>query len=313
MQETPLGSAPGDQRKSAATAQRDWPTLALLVGCLLLWGLALSMPLGSLTLSFVLLVFALVLHSSLTHEMLHGIPFASARTETLVGLFQPGLAIPYLRFKRLHLAHHRDSRLTDPYDDPETNYLDPAVWQRLPRWRQRALMLNNTLLGRMVIGPVIGQWAFMRADISAIRQGDRVVLGDWLTHLPGVVLTLWLVSLSQVPLWAYFLACYAALAVLKIRTFLEHRAHEHTSARTAVVEDRGLLAFLFLNNNFHVVHHMHPTVSWYRLPALYRSQKARYLERNDAYAYRSYGQIFAQFLLRRKDPVAHPLWQAPHE
>lgn len=85
----------------------------------------------------------------------------------------------------------------------------------------------------------------MRADLVAIRQGDRVVLADWPAHLPGVVLTLVLVSLSPLPLWAYLLACYAALAALKIRTFLEHRAHMHAGTRTVVVEDRGVLAFCF--------------------------------------------------------------------
>ena len=32
--------------------------------------------------------------------------------------------IPYMRFRDTHLAHHVDSRLTDPYDDPESCYLD---------------------------------------------------------------------------------------------------------------------------------------------------------------------------------------------
>ena len=44
------------------------------------------------------------------------------------------LLIPYLRFKDTHLAHHHDPALTDPYDDPESNFLDPAVWAQLPRW-----------------------------------------------------------------------------------------------------------------------------------------------------------------------------------
>jgi fatty acid desaturase len=274
---------------------------------------ALLLPAGWLGLSFVLLTFALVLHSSLSHEMLHGMPLASERFGTLIGLFQPGIAIPYLRFKRLHLAHHHDSRLTDPYDDPETNYLDPAVWQHLPRWKQLLLTFNNTLIGRMLVGPIISQCSFVTGDYALYRRGDREVLWDWVVHLPGVFLTVWIVSLSAVPLWLYLLACYAALAILKIRTFLEHRAHERASGRTVVVEDRGVLAFLFLNNNFHVVHHMHPTVSWYKLPALYRSQKDHYLRRNDGYVYRSYGQIFGQYLWRRKDPLAHPLWQAPDE
>jgi len=78
-----------------------------------------------------------------------------------------------------------------------------------------------------------------------------------------------------------------------------------------IIEDRGLLALLFLNNNFHVVHHMHPKVPWYRLPALYRERRAHYLERNDGYRYASYREVFARHLLRAKDPVPHPLWPKP--
>jgi len=301
-----------DKQKSSVrrgTSGWDWPTLWLFAGCLAVWATALCLPDGWAGLSFGLLVFALPLHSSLSHEILHGHPFRSERASTALGLIQPGLFVPYLRFKRLHLAHHNDANLTDPYDDPETNYLDPGVWAKLPRPVQVLLTVNNTLLGRMVLGPLIGMVNFIRADLGMIAAGDRRVALDWLIHLPGVIGVLWVVSLSAVPMWVYLSACYVALSILKIRTFLEHQAHARASGRSVVVEDRGLLALLFLNNNFHVVHHMHPTVSWYRLPALYRAHRSRYLRRNDGYVYRSYAQVFRQFLFRRKDPVAHPLWQ----
>lgn len=100
----------------------------------------------------------------------------------------------------------------------------------------------------------------MREDWRAIRAGDAQVLRGWLMHLPGLVLVFGIVWASHVPIWAYVAACYAAVSVLKIRTFLEHQAHERARGRTVIVEDRGVLAFLFLNNNFHVVHHMHPRV-----------------------------------------------------
>jgi len=130
-------------------------------------------------------------------------------------------------------------------------------------------------------------------------------------HLPGVAVVLWVVVQSPMPVWAYVLSAYLGLGLVKIRTFLEHRAHENTSARTVIVEDRGLLSFLFLNNNLHVVHHMNPKAPWYRLPALYRVGKARYQSRNEAYVYRSYAQIFRAYFWRAKDPVAHPLWPKP--
>jgi fatty acid desaturase len=287
----------------------EWPTLGLLIGTGALWGLAMMLPAGWLWLQVGLLVFALTLHSSLSHEILHGHPFRSRRAGTVLGLIQPGLFVPYLRFRALHLAHHRDARLTDPYDDPETQYLDPAVWAQLQRWQQKVLLWNNTLLGRMVVGPFIGMWAFVRDDLRAIRGGARDVAWHWALHVPGVLATLWAVTASGMPVWAYLLACYGALSVLRIRTFLEHRAHERSSARSVIIEDRSILALLFLNNNFHAVHHMHPDVAWYRLPALYRARRARFLAVNGGYVYRSYVQIFRQYFLRGKEPVAHPLWR----
>lgn len=288
---------------------REAPTVALIGLFVGVWAAALALPAPWSALAVVLLIPALALHSSLSHEILHGHPFGDPRAETLLGLWQPGLAIPYLRFKRLHLAHHRDSRLTDPYDDPESAYLDPAVWARLPRLARGVLRVNNTLAGRIVIGPAVGTVLFWRDDWRAVRSGDRRVARDWLAHLPGVAATLALVLVSPLPLWMYLVACYGALSLLKIRTFLEHQAHERVSGRTVIVEDRGPLALLFLNNNLHMVHHMHPQVPWYRLPTLYRSRKATYVARNHGYVYRSYGEVFRRFLWRTKEPVAHPLWR----
>ena len=55
---------------------------------------------------------------------------------------------------------------------------------------------------------------------------------------------------------------------------------------------------------------MHPQVAWYRLPALYRSNRAHYLRRNEGYVFRSYAEVIARHLFRAKDPVPHPIWPA---
>jgi fatty acid desaturase len=216
--------------------------------------------------------------------------------------------VPYRRFRDTHLQHHFDPALTDPYDDPESNYLDPAVWERqsrLLRWIER---LNNTLAGRMVIGPILGTWRFVAADVNAARQDPRIAPA-WIAHGLGLVPVLaWLWLQGDIPFWAYLLAVYLAFALLRIRTFLEHRAHVTPRGRTVVIEDRGPLALLFLNNNFHVVHHMHPAVPWYRLPALYTERRAHFLKRNDGYLYRNYAEIFRRYLVRAKDTVPHPIW-----
>ncbi|EAQ26364.1 fatty acid desaturase family protein [Roseovarius sp. 217] len=266
------------------------------------WAAALWLPLG-----LIITGLAIALHSSLCHEALHGHPFRSQRLNEALVFPCLCLMIPYGRFRDTHLAHHREEYLTDPYDDPEANYLDPTVWARLPLWVRAVLRINNTLAGRMLIGPMVAQAIFLRADWQAIKQGNRAVLHAWLWHIPAVALVLIWLSFASMPVWAYLLAVWLGLAVLKIRTFLEHRAHERASGRTVVIEDRGPLAWIFLNNNLHVVHHMHPEVPWYRLPALYAARRDHYLRRNDGYVYRSYAQIFRAHFWRAKDPVPHPL------
>jgi len=286
----------------------EWPTVAMLLATYAVFALGgwLWAEVGAL--SILLTGIALTQFSSLQHEVLHRHPF---RVQWLnEALVFPALMpfVPYLRFKDTHLQHHFDPALTDPYDDPESNYLDPVVWAKTPPLLQRLLRWNNTLAGRVLLGPALGTWIFLRDELALLRAGDGRVLLAWGLHLIGLVpLLLWLQWVGM-PLWAYLLAVYLGTALLKIRTYLEHRAHEAFRARTVVIEDRGPLSYLFLNNNFHVVHHMHPAVPWYELPALYASRRAHYLRRNEAYVYRSYGQIIRQYFWHAKDPVPHPIW-----
>ena len=286
----------------------EWPTLALLVICYVMWTAGTMFDGGWLPLGVGLVMFSAALHSSLCHEMLHGHPFRSRFWNGVLVFPALGVVVPYLRFKDTHLAHHCDSRLTDPYDDPESNYLDPKVWEGLRPWQKRLLRVNNTLAGRMILGPALGVFAFMRNDLRLMLRGDRRVMLGWALHIPAVAMVIWWIIRAPMPFWAFAIATYGALSLLKIRTFLEHRAHEEARGRTVIVEDRGPLALLFLNNNLHVVHHMHAMVPWYRLPKLYRKNKARYLSRNDGYCYRSYLEVFRRYLFKAKDPVPHPLW-----
>lgn len=286
----------------------EWPTVAMLLATYAVFALAGWVWSLNGPLSVLLTGVALAQFSSLQHEVLHRHPFrAQWLNEALVF---PALMpfVPYLRFKDTHLQHHFDPALTDPYDDPESNYLDPAVWAKTPPLLQRLLRCNNTLAGRVLLGPALGTWIFLRDELKRLRAGEGRVLLAWGLHLIGLVPVLLWLQWVGMPVWAYLLAVYLGTALLKIRTYLEHRAHEAFRARTVVIEDRGPLSYLFLNNNFHVVHHMHPAVPWYELPALYASRREHYLRRNEAYVYRSYGQIIRQYFWHAKDPVPHPIW-----
>jgi len=288
----------------------EWPTLVLLLGTYVIWAVATVwvahwfLPAG-----MVIVAVAGAQHSSLQHEVLHGHPTPWKTVNE--GLVFPALtiAIPYIRFRDSHLLHHQDSTLTDPYEDPESNFHDPKEWSKLSQSCQFLLFINNTLAGRMLIGPIVAQITFMQSDWRAIRAGQRDVLRGWVWHLPAVVCVgLWIFFVSAMPLWAFLISAYASLSILKIRTYLEHQAHEDSRGRTVVIEDRGLLSLLFLNNNFHVVHHLHPGMAWYRLPMCYFDDPQAYLDHNDGYRFKNYAEVLGKFLFKAKDPVPHPLW-----
>lgn len=292
----------------AAAPVVEWPTLLLLLGTLAIWGLGTTVAYTALpVLGIVMAGVAIAQYSSLQHELLHGHPFRSAAVNEALGTLALGVTVPYGRFRTTHLAHHHDPVLTDPYDDPESNYLDPVVWHRLPGWMQLLMRVNNTLAGRVILGPLLGNLRWLQTEARELRLATPGVRRDWALHLLGLVpVVLWL-WWAAMPWWGYALALWLGHALLKIRTFLEHRAHEAARARTVLIEDRGPLALLFLNNNLHVVHHMHPAVPWYDLPALYAKNREHYRRRNDHYIYRSYAEIFRRYALRAKDPVPHPL------
>ncbi len=281
-----------------------WPTMWLILACYSVWAIALwVLPLGP---NIIVAGFAIAFHASLQHEVIHGHPTRWQWVNDAMIWPPLTLVVPYARFKATHLAHHNDATLTDPYDDPETNYLAPDIWDDLPRILRTVLRANNTLAGRLIIGPLVGTAGFLLCEW---RMRNASVVRGWLLHIPAVSIVLAVVIAAPMPVWAYYIAAYLGLSLLRLRTFLEHQAHERASGRSVIIEDRGLFAFLFLNNNFHVVHHMHPKVAWYKLPALYRARRDHYLRRNGGYLYPSYAAILRQYLWRAKDPVAHPLWR----
>jgi fatty acid desaturase len=293
----------------------EWPTVGLIALAYGGWSAAgfwlwPAVPWLALAVMAVLCA----LHSSLTHECLHGHPTRQRwLNEALVAL-PLTLIHPYRRYRANHLAHHCDERLTDPFDDPESYYKARFQWAAMPRWFRAVLLVNNTLLGRMILGPILGAAGFLASEARAFLRGTRGVRRAWALHLLSLLPVLGALALFGIPIWLYALAVvWPALALISIRTFAEHRWHETPDGRTIIVE-RSPLAWLFLNNNLHIVHHRHPTAPWYTLPRLYAERPDHWRALNGGYVYRNYWQLFRDHAIRAKEPVAHPalrLWPEP--
>ena len=288
----------------------EWPTLALVLATSLAWVLVIGFyfelgPLVVCPLGAILVT----LQSSLQHEVLHGHPTRRPGLNEALVYCSFGLCVPYRRFKSLHLRHHNNDRLTDPYDDPESFYLAWADWQKLPRPIQLVLTINNTLIGRLLIGPAVSVTGFVGAEIRMMLAGDRAVMRAWAHHAAGLLPVVSFVTLvGGMPLWLYVLGvAYPGMSLLMLRTYAEHRAHEKAEARSIIVEFCPVFSLLFLNNNLHVVHHANPRAPWYRLPSLYRAARTQWHERNGGYVFSSYFQLARQYLFKVKEPVVHPI------
>ena len=296
-------------RNPAALRRIEWPTVFVLAGCYSGWLAAtFSYQLVGPWLLILIAAPLVTLHSSLQHEALHGHPTRSAAVnEALV--FPPlGLLFPYRRFKTLHLRHHNDQALTDPYDDPESFYLAAADWQRLPGWLRSVLDFNNTFFGRLTIGPLVMLVGFLASEVGPAQAPEVQVRRAWLHHALGLALVLgWTTMVCDIPVWLYLLVAYLGLSLLTVRTFAEHQAHEKHGGRTVIVEASPFFSLLFLNNNLHYVHHENPRLAWYNLPALYRSRREEFLAANESYKFNGYGEMFRRYLFHRKTPVPHPI------
>jgi fatty acid desaturase len=286
----------------------EWVTVAMIALCYGAWlGVGFyvwpTMPLVAV----VLLALCVALQSSLMHECLHGHPTCRAwLNEALVSL-PIGLVWPYRRFKALHLRHHADERLTDPFEDPESYY--QALWthERYPRWFKMVLRFNNVLIGRVLLNPLLGAIGLALMDARLMAKGDRDVMGAWVRQALGWAVVIPIIVYGfDMPLWLYVLGpAWLGNSIIAVRTYAEHQWHESPDGRTIIVE-RSVLSLLFLNNNLHLVHHKHPTTAWYKLPALFAARREEWVALNKGYVFANYFALISAFLFKAKEPVVHP-------
>lgn len=303
-----------EPRAPRRRARIEWPTLAVAVAVYSGFALATwyhaAIPLWLLPVVGGVLV---AWQGSLQHETVHEHPTRVRWVNRLIGLPTLMLWLPWGIYRDTHLRHHVDSRLTDPLEDPESFYVTPQQWARMGRLRRGWLWAQNTLAGRLVLGPLRIVPGFLRDEVCMLARGDRRHLRHWLWHLPAAgLLVAWVGVVCGMPLWLYALTfIYPGTALMLLRSFLEHQAAEEVGERTAIVEAGPLMSLLYLNNNLHAVHHARPRTPWYRLPAHYRAHRDRVLAANGGYRYTSYARIAAAYLFRAKEPPVHPLQGGP--
>ncbi|WP_191923215.1 fatty acid desaturase [Pantoea agglomerans] len=262
--------------------------------------------LGQLPATLLLIVFT-GWYMSLQHELIHGHPTRWPRVNQLFGTLPLAVWYPYGLYRDSHLAHHRNHTLTEPDEDPETYYLSAARWAKLRRWQQQLIHLRNTFLGRLLLGPLLDVAATFGGMWQALRRGDRPAIAMWLLH--GTLLAImffWMARQGFSPLWYLLAVSYPALALTKVRSFYEHRAADDPLARSVNNEAAWPWRMLFLNLNYHSVHHDLPGVPWYGLRRLYLRDRDHYYQRNHGFRVAGYRVWLRQFWVRPVGVNVHP-------
>jgi fatty acid desaturase len=297
---------------SAATsfASQEWRTWLLVPTVYAAWlsAVAAYHSVGPAAGS-VLLVLATCWFTSLQHELIHGHPSRSRAMNRLLGIAPLAIWYPYDLYRHSHLAHHRDELLTEPGIDPESNYVDDAAWQRLSRVLKPLWIGQRTVLGRVLLGPgmvILPTWLDI---VRRPLRGDFSQARSWLAHL--ALACLMLLALHRFagigPVTYLLTICYPALGLAMLRSFYEHRPARDAAHRVVVNEAGVFWRILYLNNNYHAVHHEKPNLPWYLLRQTYLRHRAEVLHRNGHFLVPGYFSLMKRFAVTPVDSPIHPL------
>jgi len=248
-------------------------------------------------------------HFSLQHEAIHSFRGVPAWLRFAV-VFPPlGLWFPFPLYRKSHSTHHRDIHLTVPGVDTESYYVLRSDWERMGRIKRAILIANQTMLGRLTLGPAWRLWLLVLREIKRVRQGDFSHLPHWAVHAAALAGLFWFISgVCHFPWWQYcLLVAYSGFSLSLLRAFTEHRAAEDSQERTAAVESNVVFGLLYLYNNLHVVHHLKPTMAWYDIPAYYRANRAELLELNANFVFRGYTELARRYWLSPVFSPIHPI------
>ncbi|MEI2701190.1 MAG: fatty acid desaturase [Baekduia sp.] len=255
-----------------------WPTVALLAGTATVlaascWlGLSGTWPLWASVLPNAVGAYLMF---TVAHDATHSATSNRPRLNKLIGwlstpFFAPQASFPVLRF--IHMQHHRFTNHGAGIDPDGYTMAGPG-WQRPVRWATIDLHYLWFYLQRIGERP--------RRERIGVAVQWIVVTGlmVWAIAAGGLVPLVVLVLVPQ------------RLAILWLAYAFDYLPHHSLTATPS--EDRfrttrnrigleWLLSPLLLYQNYHLVHHLHPVVPFYRYLRVWRRNEDDYLEHDPA-------------------------------
>lgn len=290
------------------SALAEWPTWLVLFGhyaCFtamtLFWA---EIPAW---ITVPVLAYLVCLHAHLTHELIHGHPTRNRTVNRWLVPFNLIGWVPYEHYRDQHIAHHKAAQLSHPELDPESYYFTPEAWGRksgIMRWLHVA---HFTLLGRILLGPMMVVLGFWRDEVLKIVKGDFTYLLPWLGLIVNnAVLAYWLFGICDMPGLTVALGLYLGIGLMLVRSYTEHRPGDTQEHRCIIVEGEAPIQLLFLNNCFHLVHHDRPDLPWYEIPRVYAADREAWRARTGGFWFTGYWEILKRTAFTPKDSPLYP-------
>ncbi|MCW2993284.1 MAG: hypothetical protein JWQ18_779 [Conexibacter sp.] len=294
----PLRRIPDPQEPAPRVA---WPTVALLVFGLALWAGSSALWLAGAWpwwISSALNAVASYLLFTVAHEAAHHAAATDSALNRWIGrlsvpLFAPISSFPTWRF--IHMQHHRFTNHTDG-SDPDQYTMAGPPWQRLPRWMSVDLRYLVFYVGHRRARPraeqreqLVAMGALLAITVAAALTGhglDIIIL----LYLPSRVALVYLA-------WAF--------------DYLPHHRLHHTPEQDRLKATRNriglerLLTPVLLYQNYHLVHHLHPVIPFYRYIEVWRRNEEAYLAGDPALSTVRGRELTADEYRRIRELVEH--------
>ena len=256
-----------------------WPTIMILVASCIIFSLStVAYVEGVLSLFWAILFNTIAAYMSFTpaHDASHGSVSANRTLNDWVGRLATVLQspVPFFRaFRYIHMQHHKFTN--DKTKDPDLyvgsgpgwllplkwttldinylyRYLNPSVFMKRPKSERREMLL--ALFFAAVVLAVISANGWLNYYL-------------WLFLIPGRITAIFLAITFD------FLPHYPHQAQAKDQPF------QCTSNRVGM---EWLLTPVLLFQNYHLVHHLYPTVPFYRLLKIWYARKNYHQSKNPA-------------------------------
>jgi len=199
-------------------------------------------------------VLALHLAGTVIHDASHNSAHSNRTINAVLGhssALMLGFAFPV--FTRVHLQHH--AHVNDPKNDPD-HFVSTGgpLWLIAARFFYHEIFFFKRKLWRNY---ELLEWFLSRLFLITI-----LVLGSAYGFL-GYVLNFWF--------------CPAFVVGMTLGLFFDYLPHrpfkERDRWKNARVYPSGILNILILGQNYHLVHHLWPSIPWYKYQSAYYATK----------------------------------------